>query len=44
MRNIIGDQKLSGAIQDGDTADSTGYIFDARLANMKPMIVSQNLH
>ncbi|MGR5134110.1 maltoporin LamB [Vibrio alfacsensis] len=31
----IGDQKLSLAlIQDGDHSDSTGYIFDARLANI----------
>ncbi|MEZ8783745.1 maltoporin LamB [Vibrio splendidus] len=36
VENIsIGDQKLSVAlIQDGDTDDSTGYIFDARLANI----------
>ncbi|WHR53092.1 maltoporin LamB [Vibrio furnissii] len=31
----IGDQKLSVALlQDGETSDSTGYIFDARLANI----------
>ncbi len=31
----IGDQKLSVALlQDGETDDSTGYIFDARLANI----------
>ncbi|AUV89202.1 maltoporin [Vibrio campbellii] len=31
----VGDQKLSLAlIQDGETSDSTGYIFDARLANI----------
>ncbi len=31
----IGDQKLSVAlIQDGETDDSSGYIFDARLANI----------
>ena len=31
----VGNQKLSLAlIQDGETSDSTGYIFDARLANI----------
>ncbi|MBL4243267.1 maltoporin LamB [Vibrio fluvialis] len=31
----IGDQKLSVALlQDGEASDSTGYIFDARLANI----------
>ncbi|KAA8681187.1 maltoporin LamB [Vibrio gigantis] len=37
IENIsLGDQKLSVAVlQDGETADSTGYIADVRLANIK---------